>query len=82
MTANTPQEQLLIWAAVAMMLFIGVTFVGILLFFNRRLKDEHKTISHDPNEAGATLNPKPDASHFKGRDFQPQADIDEPFRGS
>ena len=80
MSGNTPQEKLLIWGAVAFMLFIGLTFLAGLLFFNKRLKDEQKTVPRDANEAGESLNPKPDASHFQGRDFQPQAQIsDDPF---
>ena len=65
MSGNTPQEKLLIWGAVAFMLFIGLTFLAGLLFFNKRLKDEQKPSRATPTKPANRSIPSPTPAIFK-----------------
>lgn len=57
MPGITPQEKLLILAAVLTMLAIGGTFVGVILLVNRRLNNEQKEVETIEREGGF---PSPD----------------------
>lgn len=52
MPAITPQEKLLILAAVLTMLAVGGTFVGAILLVNRRLNNEQKDVETIEREGG------------------------------
>lgn len=55
MASTTPQEKFLIFAAVLTMLIVGGVFLGAVLWFNRRLDNEQKTVEEIERDGGFQL---------------------------